>query len=864
MKKILAGILSLLWCLSAWATHNRAGEITYRHVSGYIYEITIITYTYTPSEANKSRGELPIGWGDGTSGTIPRLSEEFLPDNFTKNTYKTTHTFPGPGSFTITMVDPNRNEGVINIVESVNVPFAISTTLRIDAILGGNTTPVLTNPPVDNAAIGVTFIHNPAAYDPDGDSLAYRLTTCSGENGEFISGYTLPMASKSLTVNPRTGDLVWDAPIVLGSYNVAMIIEEWRKGTKIGEIVRDMQIEVYDAQNKVPKIQPLTDLCVRVGDTVHFPVTAIDADSNNVTLTASGGPFEVANKANFTQVSAENGKTVSEFVWVPNCDEVREQSYTVLFKAVDDDKIALADMKSVSIKVIGHPPVNLTANPQSVSVSLAWQDSLCSSQIVAYDIYRSRKAVNYTPEYCDVGLPDSLSGVYEKIATVAASKKTYFDNNNGIGLTPGFTYCYRFCSVFAGNYSSYISQEICAQLVPASPVLTNVSVEKTDSTQGQIYVAWSIPREFDSITFPKPYQYWLYRSSGMYGEQLQKIAEIDGLTDTSFVDAGLCTTDSSYSYKIEFYSLATGEPILIGTPPVSSSPYLTYEAYNHKVRLQLNANVGWENDTVFVYRQSVDGLSFDSLGIFRNGEFWDTGLENLKPYCYYATTSGYFDYYLLPKRVYNNSQLLCAVPADTVPPAAMPFRVEQNCETYTRTLSWSVDATDEIKQIHVFFKDCLNPDWRIVASLPASAVSYVHSFADSTSNMAGCYYIAAEDSAGNFGAYVYDTCLYNCPQYVLPNVFTPNGDGENELYHPVVNKFVQRVNMKMYDSWGQLVFESEEPELNWDGTIKSTGKPATDGVFYYVCEVFEYWSDCEIHSRELAGFVHKFSNEGKK
>ena len=64
------------------------------------------------------------------------------------------------------MEDPNRNEGVINIVESVNVPFSITTTLRIDAILGGNNTPILTNPPVDNAAIGVKFIHNPAAYTP--------------------------------------------------------------------------------------------------------------------------------------------------------------------------------------------------------------------------------------------------------------------------------------------------------------------------------------------------------------------------------------------------------------------------------------------------------------------------------------------------------------------------------------------------------------------------------------------------------------------------------------------------------------------------------------------------------------------------
>jgi gliding motility-associated-like protein len=129
--------------------------------------------------------------------------------------------------------------------------------------------------------------------------------------------------------------------------------------------------------------------------------------------------------------------------------------------------------------------------------------------------------------------------------------------------------------------------------------------------------------------------------------------------------------------------------------------------------------------------------------------------------------------------------------------------------------------------------------------------------------MAGCYYVAAEDSAGNIGAYEYDTCLYNCPQYELPNVFTPNGDGENELFRPMVNRFVQYIDLKMYDAWGQLVFATDNPQINWDGKHYKTGKPTTDGVFYYVCDVYEYWSDCEVHKRELAGFVHKFS-EGKK
>ena len=71
---------------------------------------------------------------------------------------------------------------------------------------------------------------------------------------------------------------------------------------------------------------------------------------------------------------------------------------------------------------------------------------------------------------------------------------------------------------------------------------------------------------------------------------------------------------------------------------------------------------------------------------------------------------------------------------------------------------------------------------------------------------------------------------------------------------------MQKVEMKLYDAWGQLVFETEDPNLLWNGTHYKTGKSLTDGVFYYVCEVYEYWSDCEIHKRELAGFVHKFSD----
>ena len=48
------------------------------------------------------------------------------------------------------------------------------------------------------------------------------------------------------------GDFVWYTPVDTGKYNVAINIEEWRFGVKIGNITRDMQINVYETENNPP------------------------------------------------------------------------------------------------------------------------------------------------------------------------------------------------------------------------------------------------------------------------------------------------------------------------------------------------------------------------------------------------------------------------------------------------------------------------------------------------------------------------------------------------------------------------------------------------------------------------------------
>jgi hypothetical protein len=266
MKKVLIPILILFSFANLYATHNRAGEITYVQLSALTYEITVTTFTYTLSSAD--RPELTVEWGDNTSSVAPRLEITALPNYYRKNVYKINHTYPGPGVYIIVVQDPNRNYGVQNIPNSVNVVFSVRTILLVNPSMGLNNTPVLLNPPYDKAAKGHLFIHNPGAYDPDGDSLSYKLTVCTREDGRPIENYTLPPATNKFYVDSISGDLVWDTPADTGKYNVAMEIQEWRNKMKIGIVVRDMQIEVYNTKNNPPVNGPLKDFCVEAGDTV--------------------------------------------------------------------------------------------------------------------------------------------------------------------------------------------------------------------------------------------------------------------------------------------------------------------------------------------------------------------------------------------------------------------------------------------------------------------------------------------------------------------------------------------------------------------------------------------------------------------
>jgi gliding motility-associated-like protein len=69
----------------------------------------------------------------------------------------------------------------------------------------------------------------------------------------------------------------------------------------------------------------------------------------------------------------------------------------------------------------------------------------------------------------------------------------------------------------------------------------------------------------------------------------------------------------------------------------------------------------------------------------------------------------------------------------------------------------------------------------------------------------------------------------------IPNVFTPNGDGINDLFS-IEYEGVETFQVEIYDGWGNLIFRADSPAEKWDGRLPS-GQEALPGVYYYVCRV---------------------------
>ncbi|MCU0457555.1 MAG: gliding motility-associated C-terminal domain-containing protein [Bacteroidales bacterium] len=858
MMRRFSGVLAMLVVLTsvAQATHNRAGEITYRQVTDLTFEVTVTTFTYTLSKAD--RPSLDVEWGDNSITNVARVSETILPNNYKKNVYVSQHIYPGPGVYRIVVQDPNRNFGVENIPNSVNVVFSISTILIVNTAVGRNSTPVLLNPPYDKAAVGQVFIHNPAAFDPDGDSLSYKLTVCTREDGQPIENYTLPPASNKFYVDSISGDLVWDAPLAIGIYNVAMEIQEWRSGIKIGIVVRDMQIEVYETDNKPPVTSPLPDLCVEAGETVTVDISATDSDLDSITLIATSGIFsETDCPATFTTISSVAGLTRARLTWVPCHGAVRHQPYDIVIKAEDSNReLQLVDIDNMSIKVLGPSPVLLSAVPLGKFVQLNWA-AYVTDQVAGFSIYRRDGASTLAADTCYDGIPPASGFV--KVGYVGGFGSISFTDTDD-ALEAGTEYAYRIVAVYPNGTESKPSNEVVTSLITGIPLITNVSIRNTHPVNGSLTLAWQKPRRLDTIPANGPYEYLIYRAEGIAGTAWQLIHTLPtaDLNDTVYVDTLINTLDRGWVYRVELYNNAPGNRFLIGDPGIASSLFLTASPGDRKMRFVLTRNVPWINTSYDFYR--FNGSTWQLVGSTNQLNYTDNNLVNGTEYCYYVVSRGGYQGADTPKNLVNLSQRTCAVPVDNEPPCPPALTVSSQCDSLYNTVRWSIEdpvCFEDVAGYKLYYKQTTEEELSLLITFDDREVKkYIHSLPD---YVAGCYAISSFDVIGNESPLSMMVCVDSCNFYEIPNVFTPNGDDVNDFLLAKTSALVEKVEFRLFNRAGVLIFSTQEPRLNWDGTYK--GRIVPSGVYYYDCEVFERRIS-GLEQFHLSGFIHVITEKG--
>ncbi|HPH25021.1 MAG TPA: gliding motility-associated C-terminal domain-containing protein [Chitinophagaceae bacterium] len=101
------------------------------------------------------------------------------------------------------------------------------------------------------------------------------------------------------------------------------------------------------------------------------------------------------------------------------------------------------------------------------------------------------------------------------------------------------------------------------------------------------------------------------------------------------------------------------------------------------------------------------------------------------------------------------------------------------------------------------------------------------------------YKVKVTSPEGCFGEDEIAVRIFNTnPEIFIPTAFTPNSDGKNDVLKPILVGITKLDYFKIYNRWGQLVFETNEIGKGWNGTLNGT--PQASGTFVFLAQGVNY------------------------
>jgi len=102
---------------------------------------------------------------------------------------------------------------------------------------------------------------------------------------------------------------------------------------------------------------------------------------------------------------------------------------------------------------------------------------------------------------------------------------------------------------------------------------------------------------------------------------------------------------------------------------------------------------------------------------------------------------------------------------------------------------------------------------------------------------AGTYTVTCwvQSAPGCADSLVKEITVEDVSDFFIPNTFTPNNDGLNDVFMPVFNHTdLENYSFTIFNRWGGIVFETNDVSNGWDGSFKGASKPAPEGVYVWI------------------------------
>ena len=350
-----------------------------------------------------------------------------------------------------------------------------------------------------------------------------------------------------------------------------------------------------------------------------------------------------------------------------------------------------------------------------------------------------------------------------------------------------------------------------------------------------IYLEVSSTHDFNNELNWTPYKGWdavasytIFRREKSE-DPFESIATVDGNV-LHYTDKGLC--DKSYEYYVQALNAVKGEKsnsFKVAHRPATSLNNTLNDIAIASVSNDQQIEVKWNSS------------EFEHFDHFVLNKYESTTSDLVNSIILYDTS--YIDYDVQTNEysyIYTVQEVDgCGMINDPGRMGkTMLLRADYNNENHQSFLDWSAyeEWENGVKEYLISLYS-ENGD-EIIGNVQGNT-QFIDPEYHVTLNGSYCYRIIAVSHTGD-SSYSNVACIQGDPISYIPNAFSPNGDGLNDRFRPI-SRFVDHqaqdvlgFRMEIYNSWGELIFRTNDLINGWDGTYK--GVSCQQGAYVYLID----------------------------